>query len=99
MEENILTQPKGTVINLGGKDYELPPFNLNTMVELEDQFNCSIENIKEAMESRRAGTIKKLLIVFLCPHYPELTPEKIGELVTLTNLAEVSTKVAQAIGG
>ena len=98
MEVNILAEekPKYT-ITLGGKEYELPPFNLNTMVALENKFG-SFEAIGKLLETKKMSATLDLLVILL-RKYPELTPEKIGDMVDLKNLADVSTLIAKAIGG
>jgi hypothetical protein len=97
MEENITSTPKPRTITLGGKDYELPIFDLNLMDAIENTFGCSIENISQEYEKRRAGTTKRLLVLLLSKY--EMTPDKIGELVTMENLAEVSSALAKVLGG
>ena len=97
-EINILAEEKPKYkVTLGGKEYELPPFNLNTMVALEERFG-SFDSIGAGLQSKKMATTLGLLTILL-RKYPELTADKIGDLVGMSNLTEVSTQIAKAIGG
>ncbi len=89
------TDPK-VFVTLGDKEYEIKPLTLNVMEAIEDNFG-SMEQVAEALRSKPGGTTKKLLMILL---KTDLKPEQIGELVSLhTNLAEVSTRIAETLRG
>lgn len=94
----ILAKPKGNEIVLAdNKTYHLAPANLNLLQNLEEEFDCSLEELTEKIAKRQAASLKKLLYVFLKENYPELTLENVGALVTVEILERVSDKVAEII--
>lgn len=89
---NILSTPQSKTIKLAdGIEYTMKPFNLNMMEEVEDKFE---ESWDELIGKMRARVLKYLLYVCLKSDHPELTEQKVGELVTaeiLTDAYKVAT--------
>jgi len=86
---NLLSTPQPKTIKLAdGNEYNLKPFNLNMMEEVEDKFGESWEDLVGKM---RARVLKYLLFVCLKEAHPDLTEKKIGELVTAEILADAYT--------
>ena len=71
---NVLNEEQPTTITLGdGKEYTLPPINLNTLAEMEDNFECGIDRIMELFAERSATTMRKFLYILLKENHPKLT--------------------------
>ena len=95
----ILGTPERRTIKLGDKEYRLSPFNLNVMADIEEEFNCSIDLVGKELNKRRMSDMRKLLYILLKHEYPELTLSKIGEIIDVDNLAEVSEALAKTLAG
>ncbi len=93
MGENILSEAKSQIIKLAdGKDYTLAPLNLNTMADLETEFNCNLSDIAKKLyesEGLKFSTMRKMLYVLLKANY-KLSIEEVGNLVNRQNLKDVS---------
>ena len=82
MSKNILATPKGKTITLSdGKNYTLSPFNLNTLANLEEAFDCDMGELQGELSGRMATVFRKLLYVLLMQDYPDLTEIDVGKLV------------------
>jgi len=86
-------------INLGNSEYELPPLDLNVLDAIEQEFDCSVSELGEALQKRQAGSLKRLLYVLLSKKYPDITKEYIGENISIANLEEISNQLAEAMSG
>ena len=91
-ETNVLAEAKPQTIKLSdGKDYTLAPLNLNTMADLEIEFNCNLADIAKMLyesEGLRFSTMRKMLFVLLKANY-KLPIEEVGNLVLRQNLKDV----------
>ncbi len=76
-----------TIILADGKEYELAPMTLNVMASVEDKFDKSYFDL---VNSRRMNHIRYIVYLRLKGKYPELTEEKVGELVTVDVLTEIA---------
>lgn len=100
VKENLLAKPKGRVIKLSdGKNYTLSPFNLNTLANLEEEFDCDIEDLQNKLTGRSATAFRKLLWVLLRDEYPDLTLSGVGKLVALAQMTEVVKELSTALDG
>lgn len=99
MSDHLRKETKATTIKLGDTEYELPHCSINVLEEIEEEFQCSTTQLPELLESRMAGTLKRLLHVLLRKKYPKMTAEKIGELVDIGNLEHVSEELAKILSG
>lgn len=98
-ETNILAQAKSSVITLGdGKEYRLSPVNLNTLADLEEEFGCSLEELRKKSDRQSFAVLRTLLLVFLRENYPTITKRQIGKLVTVKLLPEVSKVIGEVWG-
>ncbi len=98
MTDNVLVQTKNREIKLGdGNTYKLSPLNLNVLALLEDELNCNFIELQTKLKDLKMGTLRLLLFALLHFNHPELDKLKVGELVTIENLADVSTIIADII--
>ena len=85
---------KGVEITLDKKRHLL--FGLNALCDLEDEFG----NVNAAFKQISSGSMKgirKLLHIGLVHEDEELTEKKVGNLVTIADIAEVSQKITMAM--
>lgn len=99
VKEKLLETPKGKVITLAdGKDYQLSPLDLNMLCNLEEEFDCDIEDIQvKMMEGRKGNTFRRLLWIFLRAGYPELSKTDIGKLVPLAGMEATLKELMAAL--
>lgn len=98
-EKNVLSTPEKKTIKLGGKNYKLSPLNLNVLADIEEAFDCGFDVVAELLEKKPASSMRKLAFVLLKEQYPDITLTKIGELINMSNLAEVSETLAKVLAG
>lgn len=100
MEEiNILTQEKPKSIKLADeKEYILSPVNLNVLADLEEEFGCSLEELRKKSDKQSFVVLRTLLLVFLRENYPTMTKKQVGKLVTVKLLPEVSKVIGEIWG-
>ena len=99
MTKNILSTPERKTIKLGDKEYRLSALNLNVLADIEEGFDCSIDKVGKMLDKKRASALRRLVYILLKQEYPDMTLEKIGELIDLSNMAEVSEALAKTLAG
>ena len=99
MTGNILGTPEKKTIKLGDKDYQLSPLNLNVLANIEDEFDCSIDKVGKMLDKKRASALRRLVHILLKEEYPDMTLEKIGGFIDLSNMAEISEALAKVLAG
>lgn len=97
MESELLSGVKTVTLKLGDKEFELSEINLNTMIAIEEEFDCSIAELKDKFQKRQASTLRSLAYVMIKDKAPDVTKESIGKLVTVQNLQEVAEKLFMVI--
>ena len=98
-EVNILAQEKPKIIKLADdKEYKLSAVNLNVLADLEEEFGCSLEEIRKKSDRKSFVVLRTLLLVFLRENYPTITKRQIGKLVTVKLLPEVSKVIGEIWG-
>ena len=97
--KDILAEVKGKTIKLAdGKEYTLSPLNLNLLANLEEAFDCGLEEMGAKLSTGRAATaFRKLLWLFLRDNYPELKEVDVGKLVEVSNMKEIVAEVTVAL--
>lgn len=86
---------KAIPVVLGEKQYHLK-YDLNAFAILEDYY----PTVEECLNALAKGSIKALRAVLyagLAHEDPELTPEKVGELLTLADLPALGEQLTQAL--
>jgi hypothetical protein len=87
---------KGTEIELGGENYTLPPLSLDSLEELEAQFQ-QLATPSASLKDR----LRKLMPILLASfrrNYPEMTEVQLRELLDLPSLNLVVEAIMQANG-
>lgn len=74
-----------------GNEYEFATLNVNIMEAVEEEFNESWEKLVGSM---RAKVLKSLIYNLLKTRYPDMTKEKVGELLTAKVLIGVYETIA-----
>jgi len=93
--DNLLAEPQPKYIELGGKQYQVSPANLNLYAGLEMDFNCGIDKLGDAIMERQATSLRKILYRLLKKNNPELTEDSIGEMVTADNMEDISRQIGE----
>jgi len=78
-----------------GNEYQLAVLNLNLMVGIEEELG---DKFAKLFEEGNAKNIRYLLYAVLKVNHPELTVEKVGELVTAQILTEAYEKITEMMG-
>ena len=95
---DILATPKGKMVKLSdGKEYQFPPMNLTVMADIEEAFDCDIEEVIGKLASRSATNVRKLLWILLKYEYPEMTLKEAGQLVLMSAFSEVTKEILLAL--
>lgn len=97
MTNELLKKREMPVLELDGKQYQIPMLNLNILDAIEEELGCGINGIQELFSKRQAGTLRGLVWAILKDNYPELTKEAIGQAIRFKDLAPVSDKIFAAI--
>ncbi len=96
-KEDILLVKTPKIVKLAdGNEYTLSLLNLNTIAAIEEEFNSSFQEVSNQFlneEIKRFPLLRKLLYVFLKRNHPNLTMDKVGELVELSQLEEVNKAI------
>lgn len=82
MEDTKLAQPPKlqNVVLADGKEYQLAPLNVNMLAEIEEKFDKGIDELFSG--TIRMKVLRALLFVRIHPGYPDMTEEKLGDLLT-----------------
>jgi hypothetical protein len=97
-KKSVLTEPKGREIVLSdGKTYKLPPSDINTIAELEDVFDCSLQEITERLNQKQATTLRQILYGLLTNGYPDLTLDDVGKLVRIKDVGDVMNIITEVL--
>lgn len=75
-----------------GQEYKLRPLNLNTMSAIEEQFGLDFPVL---LQSSRMVVYRALLYQMLHDNYPDLTEERVGQLVTADLLESVAAVITE----
>ena len=97
---DVLATPRGKKIKLAdGKEYNLSPYNLNMMANLEEEFDCDLDGLAEKLKGRRYTTLRRLLWIFLRDNYPDMTLSEAGRLVELDQVAKLLVEITSILSG
>ena len=92
----IIGEKKGFKITLAdGVSYQFSPINLNIMEEVEEHFDMKWADI---FADGRAKYYKQLFLVLLRESYPDMTLERIGELIDLVSMTKASNEISKQLG-
>lgn len=95
---DILATPKGRKITLSdGKKYTLAPFSLTTLADLEEEFDCDMEELPTKLTERTATGFRKFLWVLLRGNYQDMSLHEAGKLVLLEQVTSLIQELAADI--
>jgi hypothetical protein len=99
MMVNVLKEAKseGAIVLADGKAYKIPPITLNTLANIEDEMGCGVDKLQEQLNTKMATALRKFLYGLLKEGYPELTVEKVGNLVSMDIMQDVVTQVGKVM--
>jgi len=93
---SILEEGKPRVLKLAdGKEYELPVINLTTLANLESSLGFGLGKLQEKIEEEPATTMRAVIFALLKVKNRKLTIDKVGELITLEVMSDVSDVMSQ----
>lgn len=104
-KDKLRKKTEARTIILGGKHYVLSPLNLNVLADIEEEFNCSLEQVHKMLRGKGSAAVKRctllrtLIYILLKENYPEMTKTKVGALVDLTNMDKVDDAAGKALTG
>lgn len=81
---------KGTEVEMGGETFVVPPLNLASLEQLEDRLAAFTGDVFKA--EQRAIAIDATLAA-LRRNYPDMTRERLAELLDVGNMARVVAAV------
>ena len=86
---------KGVMIELGDTEYVLK-YDLNAFAEIEDSHG-SINDVLQKMERGSAKAIRALIWAGLLSNEEYPTEKEVGQLISLSDMTTLSTKIQEAI--
>ncbi len=96
-KQSVLKTPKGRPVKLAdGRTYVLAPLSLNTLANLEEEFDCELDELEARLRGRTATAFRKWLWVLLRENYPEMTLEEAGKLVELSQMEAIMAELTAA---
>lgn len=97
-QEVMMTTPTAPARMLrlaDGQEYEFPALTLNIMIEVERKFAMPFAKL---FSEGRAACLRYLCWVMLKGKYPDLTEDRVGELVTSGVLTKLAALVGEDLG-
>lgn len=88
----------GTVIELGGRKYVLPPMNVATMELHKEFFKRAAKGVDPEGAFDDLATIADMVHRSLKRNYPEVTLAEVQEHVDLANMHELMESVVKTSG-
>jgi hypothetical protein len=84
------SEKKRTLKLADGNEYELPIMNLTTLANVESTLGFGLNKLQAKVEESPAVTLRNTIYALLKEKNTELTLDKVGELITLEVMGEVS---------
>lgn len=95
---SVLQKPEyKEVVLADGNTYKLSPLNLNVLADLEEELGVGLDKLADLMTSKPTSSLRLLLYILLKENYPDLNKRKVGTLVTLETMAQVSGIVSEIL--
>jgi hypothetical protein len=92
MTDKIGQLPRLDVITLAdGKEYQLAPLNINMLVDMEDKFGKSMDEL--FTPPVHAKVLRAMLFARIKPSMPTMTEDQLGELITDVVLLNIGNKL------
>jgi len=95
-EVNILAEEKPKSITLSdGKEYKLPPIDMTTLANIEKTMGFGLGKLQTKLENETMTTIRSLIYALLKEEQPSLDIDKVGHLITLKEMASISSTISE----
>ena len=89
--KDIFETPTPQVLTLAdGKEYELPVMNLNVMANAEAYLGYGLNKLGDKIDEEPATALRAVIFALLKEKDKKLTLEKVGDLITLEVMSDVS---------
>lgn len=92
-----MSQVDGTKVNLGGRDFTVPPLNFAALRRLESDI-ALIQGLGDVPGPQHIDAIVRIVHAALVRNYPDVTEAEVAELIDMGNLASV-LKAVMGISG
>ncbi|MDD5510917.1 MAG: hypothetical protein PHI12_08905 [Dehalococcoidales bacterium] len=84
-------------IKLGDKEYGIPELSWEVLSAIEQEFDCSMRELRARFEAKEVTSLLSLVYVLLKCNYPEITKKEIGQQGKIGDIQPVSERVFAAI--
>lgn len=90
----------GVNISMGGNDWTVPPLTLGQLRRLQDKIRAMTEigHDTRGMTSEQIDTIAEIVATALSRNYPDMTSERVLELIDVANARAVILAVLNGSG-
>jgi hypothetical protein len=95
VQEGLFMAAENSIVLSNGKSYLARPINLNMMAAVEEKFNDSFPKL---LSANRMAVLRHLLYLMLREDTPELTEDRVGQLVTIDLLGSIADGITKQVG-
>jgi hypothetical protein len=85
---------KGIEVELSGEKFVVPPLSLASLEDLQDR----LSNFKGGVDKESVSTVIDAAFQALKRNYPDMTRERVREMIGLENMADVMMAVMDVSG-
>ncbi len=97
---DILATPKGKIVTLAdGKEYQLSPMNLNVLANMEEEFDCNLDELGDIFQRRTTTNFRRFLKILMTENYPDLSLEDVGRLVLIETMEPLFKELQGYLSG
>lgn len=87
----------GTKVNLGGRDFTVPPLNLKALRRLAPTISA-LADMADVPTPEQVGQIAEVVHAAVVRNYPEITVDEMEELLDLGNIKAVLQAILSGSG-
>lgn len=89
---------EGTALNLGGKEYIVPPLTLGQVRRLQKDIERISKLDASSLDNSAIDTMLNVILTGLSRNYPDMTKEQLEDIVDIGNLRTVTEAVLGVSG-